>query len=426
MSSKIVLKVENLSKQYRLGQVGTGTISHDLNRFISRIRGKEDPFLKVGVKNSRSNYLQGEYVWALDDISFELKQGEVLGIIGKNGSGKSTLLKILSQITSPTIGNIYVKGRISSLLEVGTGFHPELTGLENIYLNGAILGMSKSEISMKLDEIVEFSGCAAYLNTPVKRYSSGMVVRLGFAVAAHLESEILVVDEVLAVGDQEFQAKCIGKMKSISSSGRTVLFVSHNMQSVQNLCQTGLWIDEGSVAFHGPVGDAITSYLKTGEEQKHFSQDLTEFKGRLGSGNVQFNRIDLFVNNNPSNKLVIGDELKFKIKLRGYEKVRFKMSIHIFRFDDTTVTNVENVDGNFFFEPFIGEQEVEINLGKIMFFPDSYKVSLWIGEIASEEVFDYCRYCCQFEVTHGSLIVQRSIPKNSGIIYLDTNWRYLS
>ena len=214
-----VIKIENLSKQYRLGVIGTGTISHDINRFFAKIRGKEDPFLKVGEVNDRAAKGGSNLVWALKDLTFEVKQGEILGIIGKNGAGKSTLLKLLSKVTGPTTGSIKVKGRIASLLEVGTGFHPELTGRENVFLNGAILGMTKSEISSKLDEIVDFSGCAKYIDTPVKRYSSGMMVRLGFAVAAHLEPEILIVDEVLAVGDAEFQKKCIGKMKEICRKG---------------------------------------------------------------------------------------------------------------------------------------------------------------------------------------------------------------
>jgi len=221
--SEVILKIENLSKQYRLGLIGTGTISHDLNRWWYKIRGKEDPFLKVGESNDRSTKGNSDYVWALKDINFEVKRGEVLGIIGKNGAGKSTLLKILSKVTSPTIGSIKSKGRIASLLEVGTGFHPEMTGKENIFLNGAILGMTKKEINAKLDEIIAFSGCQRYIDTPVKRYSSGMKVRLAFAVAAHLEPDILVVDEVLAVGDVEFQKKAIGKMQEISNvDGRTV------------------------------------------------------------------------------------------------------------------------------------------------------------------------------------------------------------
>ena len=212
MSKKdIILKAENISKQYRLGVVGTGTLSHDLNRWWHKVRGKEDPYLKVGETNDRSTKGTSEYVWALQDINFEVERGEVLGIIGKNGAGKSTLLKLLSRVTSPTTGTIRARGRIASLLEVGTGFHPELTGKENIYLNGAILGMRKKEITRKLDEIIDFSGVERYIDTPVKRYSSGMYVRLAFAVAAHLESEILIVDEVLAVGDAEFQKKMLGQ-----------------------------------------------------------------------------------------------------------------------------------------------------------------------------------------------------------------------
>lgn len=256
----VVLKVENLSKQYRLGLVGTGTLSHDLNRWWHKVRGKEDPYLKVGEVNDRSQK-GGEYVWALKDINFEVKQGEVLGIIGKNGAGKSTLLKILSQVTNPTTGSVKVKGRIASLLEVGTGFHPELTGRENIFLNGAILGMTKAEIKSKLDEIVDFSGVAKYVDTPVKRYSSGMMVRLGFAVAAHLEPEILVVDEVLAVGDAEFQKKCLGKMQDVSKQGRTVLFVSHNMGSVKSLCTQGILLKNGLIAETGSIKEVVEAYI---------------------------------------------------------------------------------------------------------------------------------------------------------------------
>lgn len=233
--SEIVLQIDKISKQYRLGKIGTGTFSHDLNRWWHRIRGKNDPYLKIGEENDRSKLGNSDFIWSLRDISFEVKRGETLGIIGRNGAGKSTLLKILSQVTPPTTGEVRVKGRIAALLEVGTGFHPELTGRENIFLNGAILGMNKFEIKNKLDEIVDFSGVARFLDTPVKRYSSGMLVRLGFAVAAHLDPEILIVDEVLAVGDAEFQQKCLGKMKDVSCEGRTILFVSHNMAAVKSL-----------------------------------------------------------------------------------------------------------------------------------------------------------------------------------------------
>ena len=259
--SKVVIKVENVGKQYRLGQVGTGTISHDLNRWWHKVRGKEDPYLKIGEANDRSTKGNSDLVWALKDINFEVKQGEVLGIIGKNGAGKSTLLKILSRVTSPTVGDIKIRGRIASLLEVGTGFHPELTGRENIFLNGAILGMTKPEIRNKFDEIVNFSGVERYIDTPVKRYSSGMYVRLAFAVAAHLEPEILIVDEVLAVGDAEFQDKCLGKMKDVSGQGRTVLFVSHNIAAIKTLCKSTIVLRNGETFFNGEVSEGISKYL---------------------------------------------------------------------------------------------------------------------------------------------------------------------
>lgn len=258
----IILKAENISKQYRLGLVGTGTLADDLKRWWYKIRGKEDPFLMIGETNDRSTKGESDYVWALQDINFEVKRGEVLGIIGKNGAGKSTLLKILSKVTSPTTGEIKTRGRIASLLEVGTGFHGEMTGRENIYLNGAILGMTKKEITFKIDEIIDFSGCQRYIDTPVKRYSSGMKVRLAFAVAAFLEPEILVVDEVLAVGDAEFQKKAIGKMKDISKGdGRTVLFVSHNMATVQDLCTRAILLSDGIVSMEGSVQEVVSTYL---------------------------------------------------------------------------------------------------------------------------------------------------------------------
>lgn len=260
--SKIVLEIENVSKQYRLGEVGTGTLSHDLNRWWASVRGKEDPYLKIGETNDRTQKGESDYVWALRDIDFKVEQGEAVGIIGRNGAGKSTLLKLLSKVTKPTTGTIKYKGRIASLLEVGTGFHPEMTGRENIYLNGAILGMTRKEISRKFDEIVAFAGVERYIDTPVKRYSSGMYVRLAFAVAAHLESEILIVDEVLAVGDAEFQKKCLGKMNEVTKGeGRTILFVSHNMASVKTLCQRGIMMENGRIHFDGDVDNAVLNYL---------------------------------------------------------------------------------------------------------------------------------------------------------------------
>ena len=269
--NKVILKAENVSKQYRLGLVGTGTISDDLKRWWYAFRGKEDPFLKIGDTNDRQTKGNSNYVWALKNINFEVKKGEVLGIIGKNGAGKSTLLKILSKITSPTTGSIKFNGRIASLLEVGTGFHPELTGKENVYLNGAILGMTKSEISAKYDEIIEFSGCERYIDTPVKRYSSGMTVRLAFAVAAFLEPDILIIDEVLAVGDAETQKKAIGKMQDNSKGeGKTVLFVSHNMDAVKKLCNTGILLHNGEIKQNGDIDSVLKSYLT------HYSDSETD------------------------------------------------------------------------------------------------------------------------------------------------------
>lgn len=274
--SENVIELNNISKQYRLGTVGAGTLREDLASVWHKLWGKEDPYLKIGEANDRSTIGSSNHVWALRDVNFNVGRGEVLGIIGKNGAGKSTLLKLLSRVTAPTTGTIKAKGRIASLLEVGTGFHPELTGKENIYLNGAIMGMKRAEITAKLDEIIEFAGVQRYVNTPVKRYSSGMYVRLAFAVAAHLEPEILIVDEVLAVGDAEFQKRAIGKMQDVSSGeGRTVLFVSHNMKAVNNLCSRCLIVENGNIAYDGDVGLAVDRYLGIDTE----TADVPSYEG---------------------------------------------------------------------------------------------------------------------------------------------------
>lgn len=265
-----VIKVDNLSKIYRLGEIGSGTLSKDLERwFRMNVLNQEDPFLKIGQTNERSKKGDSNVVFSLRGLDFEIQSGDAVGIIGKNGAGKSTLLKILSRVTAPSTGSVKVKGRVASLLEVGTGFHPELTGKENIFLNGAILGMTKREISSKLDEIVDFSGVERYVDTPVKRYSSGMYVRLAFAVAAHLESEILIVDEVLAVGDAEFQRKCLGKMGEVSKNeGRTILFVSHNMNAVNNLCKKGIVLNNGMIAYQGSAESSVHHYLNTNQSSQ--------------------------------------------------------------------------------------------------------------------------------------------------------------
>ena len=304
------IKIENLGKLYRLGEIGTGTISHDLNRWFARITGKEDPTSKIGEENNREQKGNSDYVWALKNIDIEVKKGDVLGIIGRNGAGKSTLLKILSKVTTPTTGTIKVNGRIASLLEVGTGFHPELTGRENIYLNGAILGMTKSEITRKFDEIVDFAGVERYIDTPVKRYSSGMYVRLAFAVAAHLESEILIVDEVLAVGDAEFQRKCIGKMKDVNSDqGRTVLFVSHNLGQIHNFCTRGILLANGSMVYSGDINQTISKYVHGDAGAK--TVDLTNLpRGGHPIPGFKFTRMNIV---HPADNIYENDELTISI-----------------------------------------------------------------------------------------------------------------
>ena len=305
------IEFNNISKLYRLGLVSSGTLSNDLQRWWQmNILGREDPFLKVGSVNDRSKAADSEYVWALKDINLNVEQGDVVGIIGKNGAGKSTLLKLLSKVTGPTTGTIKAKGRIASLLEVGTGFHSELTGRENIYMNGAILGMTKKEIDRKIDEIIDFSGCGRYIDTPVKRYSSGMTVRLGFAVAAHLDPEILVVDEVLAVGDAEFQKKAIGKMQDVSKGeGRTVLFVSHNMASIRNLCHHGVVLEKGMVEFSGDVNDAIDLYMASSSVSYSLDEPISALKRPEGcSGKIVFKSVDFL---NRDNKPIIPQSGQF-------------------------------------------------------------------------------------------------------------------
>jgi lipopolysaccharide transport system ATP-binding protein len=288
----IVISVESLSKSYRLGQTGTGTLSHDLNVWWARVRGKPNPLQKIG-ENENGNR-EGEVIRALNNVNFSVEQGEVVGIIGRNGAGKSTLLKILSEVTAPTDGVVRIKGRIASLLEVGTGFHPELTGRENVFLNGAILGMNRKEIESKFDEIVGFSGVEQFIDTPVKRYSSGMYVRLAFAVAAHLEPEILLVDEVLAVGDAEFQQKCLGKMGDVAKEGRTVLFVSHNMIAIQTLCQRALWLDSGQIKEEGAVSPTVTSYLRSGQAEDDTNERVwTNYAEAPGNETVRLQRISV-------------------------------------------------------------------------------------------------------------------------------------
>jgi ABC-type polysaccharide/polyol phosphate transport system ATPase subunit len=328
--SNIAIQFDQVGKLYHLGLVGTGTLSHDLNRWWkTKVLGREDPYLKIGETNDRSKKGSSDFVWALKDISFEIEQGDVVGIIGKNGAGKSTLLKLLSRITSPTTGIIRAKGRLGSLLEVGTGFHPEMTGRENIYMNGSIMGMTRSEITRKLDEIIDFAGVERYLDTPVKRYSSGMTVRLGFAVAAFMEPEILVVDEVLAVGDAEFQKKAIGKMQDISrGGGRTVLFVSHNLPSVRSLCHNGIVLANGQIDYIGTANDCVDHYVET--KNSDMSRVVTiEKRHRVMKVDKELEIVEASIEND--NLHVASDEplifnLMVKVNNRDIEK--FTIGLH--------------------------------------------------------------------------------------------------
>lgn len=311
------IKVENVSKAYQLGVIGTGTLSNDLKRWYARSTGKEDPFLKIGEVNDRTVKGTSDVVWSLKDINFEIEEGDAVGIIGRNGAGKSTLLKILSRVTSPTTGKITGNGRVASLLEVGTGFHPELTGKDNIYLNGAILGMRKKEIKKKFDAIVNFAGVERYIDTPVKRYSSGMYVRLAFAVAAYLESEILIVDEVLAVGDAEFQKKCLGKMNEVSKGeGKTILFVSHNMGAVKKLCKKGLLLINGTTNFNGDINNCIQKYLDQNTIFSSATYDLNF------SDSAEITKISI-VNNKglPASEISIGTQWEILIEFVVHKSV---------------------------------------------------------------------------------------------------------
>ena len=373
------IEFNHVGKQYRLGVVSTGTFSRDLNRWWTmNVLGKEDPFLKIGETNIRSSKGDSDFVWALKDINFSVEQGDVVGIIGKNGAGKSTLLKLLSRVTAPTVGEINVNGRIASLLEVGTGFHPEMTGRENIYMNGAIMGMTKAEITRKLDEIVDFSGCERYIDTPVKRYSSGMKVRLGFSVAAHLEPEILVVDEVLAVGDAEFQKKAIGKMQDVSKGGgRTVLFVSHNMAAVKKLCKRGILLENGEIKYSGNIDDTIRMYIDDGTlpSQSVYFDDLSTAPGnnkvRIKSFEVMPVRGDV-VN--------VTSGIHFRLTFMNYVPIiHLDAAFELHTADDITIFHSGKVVSPQC-ESKIGEYVVDFSLPPFMLNRGKYYMNIWFGE----------------------------------------------
>ena len=415
----VILKAEDISKQYRLGLVGTGTISDDLKRWWYAVRGKENPFLKIGESNNRSTKGYSNYVWALQDINFEVERGEVLGIIGKNGAGKSTLLKILSKVTSPTTGAIKTKGRIASLLEVGTGFHPEMTGRENIYLNGAILGMTKKEISLKINEIIEFSGCERYIDTPVKRYSSGMTVRLAFAVAAFLEPEILVIDEVLAVGDAEFQKKAIGKMQDISrGEGRTVLFVSHNMAAVKNLCTKAIVLEHGKTVFEGKADKAIDYYLYSNQ----YSGYKKEYKNDsvIGTGIERLVLFDANRINKAEFKFDDSISIDILVKLEK-EKMESTLGFRVINSKNVIIFTSEIELKNKL--KLNHNNNMSVRIPSEILVPDHYKVTFGLHK-PNVEMIELIEDCLSFEIveTGSSLHVYQGV--DYGCVFVDCKWSY--
>lgn len=397
MSKKTVIQVENISKQYRLGQIGTGTLSHDLKRWWALTRGKEDPYLKIGIENDRTSKANSDYAWALKDISFDIREGDTLGIIGRNGAGKSTLLKVLSRVTAPSTGQMKIRGRIASLLEVGTGFHPELSGKENIYLNGAILGMTKKEISRKFDEIVDFAGVELYINTPVKRYSSGMYVRLAFGVAAHLEPEILIVDEVLAVGDAEFQKKCLGKMSDVAGQGRTVIFVSHNMQAVQSLCKTALYLKAGKVVDFGETGKVINNYLSR-EVKNRLSTDWDE-ESAPGNSIVKVLSAQISLPNKTSQEVItIEDSIDVNFEFILHQSMSINLSLHLNTPSGLCIFNVATASLPLVPGKHSGKLQIPGNLlnddiytMRLLFVKDASSVIFGVEEILTFEVSDLPR-----------------------------------
>ncbi len=416
------IKFENISKQYRLGLVSTQTLSHDLNRwFTVNVRRKEDPYLKIGDINDRSSKAQSDYIWALKDIDFNVEQGDVLAIIGKNGAGKSTLLKILSKVTAPTTGIIKAKGKIASLLEVGTGFHPEMTGRENIYMNGAIMGMTKAEIARKLDEIVDFSGVERYIDTPAKRYSSGMTVRLGFAIAAHLDPEILVVDEVLAVGDAEFQKKAIGKMQDVANGeGRTVLFVSHNMASVKNLCKNGIVLKDGMLDFAGNVKDAVDYYtLNNYQESKALY--YPELSKAPGNEHIRIRSMD--VKPTRGNTINIETEIAVSVVFYNYRPDSMIDITFELRTTDDIVIFHRWMNFSVNKDSQIGEQEVTFNIPAGLLNAGRYYFKIWFGENEAHVLWGNLVYMFEVEFTtegSGDIV----LGKKPGLIRPELNFKH--
>lgn len=415
--SNIAIKVENLSKAYQLGQIGTGTISRDLERWYARMRGKEDPFLRIGEHNNQNTKSESDVVWSLKDINFEIEQGDAVGIIGRNGAGKSTLLKILSKVTAPTIGKINGKGRIASLLEVGTGFHPELSGRENIFLNGAILGMRKKEIQRKLEEIVDFAGIERYLDTPVKRYSSGMYVRLAFAVAAHLESEILIVDEVLAVGDAEFQKKCLGKMGEVSKGeGRTVLFVSHNMDAVATLTSKSIYLKNGKLNLYSNTKSVIKEYIEADKNEV----GVYSKEPKLNIPSVT--RIEVLTSEIDGSHMN-GKDLVIDLEINMPEVIDgMSLSLQICNPKEQPIIYTYIFDTDTPLLRDIGNNKMRCTLPSCKLYTDRYYLLVHLAETKGKTKFEEIHRICEFEVVMPNKIIEWGWQKEVCVYTEDFRW----
>jgi len=422
------ISVENISKYYRLGLIGGRTLQDDLARKWAQIRGKPDPLLKIGQKDHGN--LEGEFIWALRDINLEVKQGEILGIIGKNGSGKTTLLKILGKITAPTDGRVKLNGRLGCLIAVGTGFHPELTGRENIYLNGAILGMKKYEVKRKFDEIVDFSGVEKFIDTPIKRYSSGMNVRLGFSVAAYLDPEILLVDEVLAVGDAEFQKRCLGKMGEVAKEGRTVLFVSHNMASIKQLCSKVILLVNGEVKKSGDPFEIVNHYLSLSSDNFKESPivDLKDYKNRQGTGEVTLKWAMLQGTDNEANQTFsIGENLKlvFELEANGRDS-NFTILIQIRSSDGTHICKIFDHYCGFKAQKITpNSSTISVCFEDIRFYPDRYFITIRLRDY-QQGLYDLAEDCLSFEIVDGGELTSMTLNKKDGLIYMTPHWKYVN
>jgi lipopolysaccharide transport system ATP-binding protein len=423
MTSDVVIRAENLGKKYLLTHQNRGRSRYTALRDVIA-DGVKGLWARVFSARQRAGIVKEEF-WALREVSFEVLRGEAIGIIGRNGAGKSTLLKVLSRITEPTTGRLSIKGRVASLLEVGTGFHPELTGRENIFLNGAILGMTNGEIKRRFDEIVDFAEVEKFLDTPVKHFSSGMYMRLAFAVAAHLEPEILVIDEVLAVGDAAFQKKCLGKMGDVAKQGRTVLFVSHNMAAVTQLCRNAIHLQNGRVVDGGPAASVVNRYLAS-DQSVAATVDLTDFPTRTGSGIVRFEWGEMRGSEGEARRdFCIGEDVivAFRFQAKpGFHEKQVRLAIQLRTSDGTNLCNMADMDSDFAIKDFSGAETISVRLPDIRLYPDTYYLSLWVGSITNIDVYDWVRDCLSFAIVGGGQLTTRTLPRHAGLLFWTPTW----